>query len=174
MHQCKMVQVKNKNGKISIKPDIIRDYTLGMAGIDRSDQRMSYYSFLRKTVRWYKKIALHYFEIFLQNAFMFYNQRNQGNKKMKILQFRESVIMHLLDGHGSNAGESSNHENTTDFHYLKHLSPTEKKSKPTKPCRMCSEEKKRKETRYFCPVCPKNPALCVVPCFKTYHTQRQQ
>ncbi|CAK9820264.1 PiggyBac transposable element-derived protein 4 [Anthophora plagiata] len=170
MHKCEMFQVKNKNGKISIKPDIIRDYTLGMAGIDHSDQRMSYYSFLRKTVRGYKKIALHYFEIFLQNAFMFYDQRNQENKKMKMLQFRESVIMHLLDGNGSIAGESINHRNTTDFHYLEIFLPQKKRASLQSHVECVQRKKKRKETRYFCPVCPNNPALCVVPCFKTYHT----
>lgn len=127
MHKGEMVQVQNKNGKISTKPDTVRDYTLGMAGIDRSDQRMSYYSFLRKTIRWYKKIALHYLEIFLHNAHMFHNQRNRKNKRMTLLQFRESVIMHLL-GDDSNARESRNcNTNATDFHYLEHLPPTEKK-----------------------------------------------
>lgn len=127
MHKGEMVQVQNKNEKIATKPDTVRDYTLGMAAIDRSDQRMSYYSFLRKTIRWYKKIALHYLEIFLHNVHMFHNQRNRRNKWMTIIQFRKSIIMHLLDD-DSNARESRDcNANTTDFHYLEHLPPTEKK-----------------------------------------------
>ncbi|XP_018397169.1 PREDICTED: piggyBac transposable element-derived protein 4-like [Cyphomyrmex costatus] len=37
MHAVEMVEVSNRNGKISMKPNIIRDYNNGMSGIDRSD-----------------------------------------------------------------------------------------------------------------------------------------
>ena len=42
-----MVEVKNKRGQVCEKPNIERDYNDGMAGIDRSDQMLSYYSGLR-------------------------------------------------------------------------------------------------------------------------------
>ena len=57
----------------------------------------------------------------------------------------------------------------TGFHYLEQLPSTEKKKWPTKPCRVCSKEKRR-ETPYFCPVCDVKPALCVNDCFKKYHS----
>lgn len=56
------------------------------------------------------------------------------------------------------------------FHYLERLPPTERKQKPTKPCRVCTREKKRKESAYFCPVFPEKPAMCVENCFKSYHS----
>uniref|UniRef100_A0A1B0BXL7 PiggyBac transposable element-derived protein domain-containing protein n=1 Tax=Glossina palpalis gambiensis TaxID=67801 RepID=A0A1B0BXL7_9MUSC len=61
MHKGEMVQVQNKNGKISTKPDTVRDYTLGMAGIDRSDQPVSYYSFHRKLyyITWKSSCTMH-------------------------------------------------------------------------------------------------------------------
>jgi hypothetical protein len=68
MHQVQIVDVANRNGKISKKPNILRDYNNGMSGIDRSDQMVSYYSSLRKTLRWYKKISLHIIEVFIMNA----------------------------------------------------------------------------------------------------------
>ena len=37
------------------------------------------------------------------------------------------------------------------------------------PCRICTKNKKRKETRYFCAACEDLPPLCVVECFKAYH-----
>ena len=55
MHKVEMVDVPNRNNKISSKPNIVRDYTNYMAGVDRSDQMLSYYSATRKTLRWYKK-----------------------------------------------------------------------------------------------------------------------
>ena len=53
--KVEMVDVPNTNNKISSKPNIVRDYTNYMAGVDRSDQMLSYYSATRKTLRWYKK-----------------------------------------------------------------------------------------------------------------------
>ena len=46
-----MVEVRNRKGKVMIKPNIVRDYNAGMSGVDRSDQMLSYYSALRKTIR---------------------------------------------------------------------------------------------------------------------------
>ena len=40
-HNPKMVEVKNKNGKLKVKPDVVRDYNQGMSGVDRSDQMLS-------------------------------------------------------------------------------------------------------------------------------------
>lgn len=41
-----MVEAPNKNGKISTKPNIIKDYNKCMCGIDESDQTVSYYAAL--------------------------------------------------------------------------------------------------------------------------------
>ena len=40
-----------------MKPNIVADYNLGIPGIDRSDQMLSYYQGIHKTVCWYKKMA---------------------------------------------------------------------------------------------------------------------
>lgn len=63
----------------------------------------------------------------------------------------------------------------TEQHFPEYVPPTEKKLAPTRRCVICSKEKdgnekkKRRESRYYCRLC--NVGLCVVPCFKTYHTQ---
>lgn len=36
-HQVQMVNVRNKNGKFSLKPNIVADYNLGMSGVDRGE-----------------------------------------------------------------------------------------------------------------------------------------
>ena len=55
--KAELVHVINRRGKETMKPNIVADNNLGMSGIDRPDQMLSYYQGLRKTVRWYKKIA---------------------------------------------------------------------------------------------------------------------
>ena len=71
--QAEMVSVSNRRGKEKMKPNIVKDYNEAMSGIDRSDQMLSNNSALHKTLRWYKKVGVHMFEIFLTNALYQYN-----------------------------------------------------------------------------------------------------
>lgn len=91
MHEVEIVDMPNRNGKVSKKPNIIRDYNLGMGGIDRADQiMMSYYSAERKTVRWYKKLGIHFIELFIQNAYWMHVTKQHG-EKVSLLSFRETI-----------------------------------------------------------------------------------
>ena len=60
-------------------------------GIDVSDQMASYHCALRKTIRWYQKVAI---ELLLGtavvNAMHLYNERSRmaGQKRMNIVRFR--------------------------------------------------------------------------------------
>ncbi|XP_064598479.1 piggyBac transposable element-derived protein 4-like [Liolophura sinensis] len=166
MHNMKMVNVTNRNQKVSQKPNIVRDYNNGMSGIDRSDQMLSYYSALRKTIRWYKKIGLHVLEIMLFNAHIMYNE--SVGEQMRMLRFREKVTLHLL-GNVDLQPTPTEGPPAETFHHLVGVPPTEKKERPTKPCHQCTKNGRRRETRYICPVCPEKPALCVDPYFKVYH-----
>ena len=67
-----------------------------MSGIDRSDQMLSYYQGLRKSVRWYKKIGFHFIEMFVHNSFYLFKQANPQNK-MTLIKFRTEVVKSLLD-----------------------------------------------------------------------------
>ena len=95
-HKAELVPVKNKRGEVRMKPNIVRDYNNGMSGIDRSDQMMSYYQGLSKSIRCYKKIGFHFIEMFLHNAFHLYQQANQQSK-MRLIAFRTEIIKHFLD-----------------------------------------------------------------------------
>lgn len=75
---------------------------------------------------------------------MLYKQRKQENKKMKMLQFRESVIMYLLDSNGSSTEKRIKHGDPIEIHHLGPSSSYGKKSKATKPYRLCTKEQKRK------------------------------
>ena len=45
-----------------IKPAAVLDYKY-KTGVDRSDQMLSYYSFERKTIKWWKKLFFHLFDL---------------------------------------------------------------------------------------------------------------
>ena len=140
MHTHEMVEVSNRRGEKKMKPNIIRDYNEGMSGIDRADQMVSYYDCLKKTTRWYKKIALHILVIFLFNAHCL-NSKYGVDKSFNLLKFRETITA---------------------------IPPNEKKRLPTRPCKVCCKVK-RKESRYECTVCREKPSLCASECFNIYH-----
>lgn len=57
IHSSTMVDVPRRNDTIIKKPLCICQYNTFMKGVDRADQYLSYYSILRKTVKWPKKVA---------------------------------------------------------------------------------------------------------------------
>jgi len=79
-----------------VKPKIIIDYNPWKARIDLSDQLSSYSSPVRKSIRWYHKVAT---EIILGtsvvNALIIYNTKTPQNK-MSITQFREALVDQIL------------------------------------------------------------------------------
>ena len=64
LHSLQMIEVINRRGEKKMEPNIIKDSNQYMSGVDRAEQMVSYYDCLRKTIRWYKKVALHLFDYF--------------------------------------------------------------------------------------------------------------
>ncbi|KAL4716225.1 hypothetical protein ACJJTC_004719 [Scirpophaga incertulas] len=112
-------------------------------------------------------------------------RKQDRNLKMGLIKFRKEFITHLLDMPNNDTGSSTSQTpisshvpsqsscpvnqlsrvSPDNFHYLEKLPATQKKKISGKPCRVCT---KRKESS--CPVCPEKPTLCIVECFKIYHT----
>lgn len=125
---------------------------------------VSYYSCLRKTLRWHKKFALHIFDVYVQNAHRLLRKQDR-NSKMRLLKFREEFTTHLLGmsdidtksatPRASTSSQSNLPENRMspfsedNFHCLEKLPPTEKKKIPGKPCRVCTKEKNAQKALIF-------------------------
>jgi len=58
-----LVEVTNRRGEQKLKPMAISTYNKYLSGIDRKDQMLPYYPCERKTIRWYKKIGIHFFQL---------------------------------------------------------------------------------------------------------------
>ncbi|KAE9523001.1 hypothetical protein AGLY_016632 [Aphis glycines] len=99
-HNINMVETgkKNRKNESIFKPQIILDYNAGKAGIDLSDQLSSYSSPVRKSIRWYHKVAT---EVLLGtsvvNALIVYNMNKPSDKKISIAKFREMLVDELLE-----------------------------------------------------------------------------
>jgi len=51
------------------KPYVVFQYNIFMKGVDRADQYLSFYSVLRTTLKWSKKVVLYLLNCVLFNAF---------------------------------------------------------------------------------------------------------
>lgn len=94
-HSAAMVKTTNKFKSEVIKPKLILDYNKGKSLVDVCDLRNLYHNPLRRTLKWYKKIA---FELLLNtsvlSALSLYEEITK--QKIDITTFRESLIDHLL------------------------------------------------------------------------------
>ena len=64
-------------------PYAVDQYSKLMKGVDRADQYLSYYSVLRETVKWSKKVVLYLLNCALFNVFFVYRTLNT-NKKSEV------------------------------------------------------------------------------------------
>jgi len=93
IHDATVVSTWRKDGKTNMeikKPYAVVQYNKFMKGVDRADQYLSYYSFLRKTVKWSKKVILYLLNCALFKAFCVYRTLNT-NKKVKCKNFLREV-----------------------------------------------------------------------------------
>lgn len=93
-HTDEMVNIPKRGQDVS-KPIIILEYNKCKAFIDLSDQIKAYNSSLRKSLKWYRKLALELLTgTALVNAYTAHQEI--ANDKMSITRFREEVIKGLL------------------------------------------------------------------------------
>ena len=69
---CNLVQVKMCRGVIKEKPEVVELYNQNMLGVDKMDQLATYYSFLRKSVKWWRKVMFWLLEVSVVNSYIVY------------------------------------------------------------------------------------------------------
>lgn len=88
------IAVVVKKGKQIRKPKVILDYNKSKESVDMSDQMGAYSSPLRKTLKWYRELAI---ELLLNtavvNAWVMYNENKQS--KSSVVHFRRALINYL-------------------------------------------------------------------------------
>ena len=197
-HQDKMetVACRQKGQSVPVpqqKPQVIIQYNKFMNGVDRLDQKIAYYPFIRKTAKWSSKFVTYMMQIAMSNAFILYKARNPTTNK-KIKDFMLSCIMAWTQATPAHPpGEQppppppaamatpvhprkrvSSTRLEVDFlgHVPVEMQPdaTHKKKKLYRQCVRCADQGKRKETKYVCPRCDHVP-LCLFPCYFEYHSQ---
>jgi len=86
IHEATILNTGRKDRKTNMeikKPYAVVQYNKFMKGVDRADQYLSFYSVLRKTVKWLKKVVLYLLNCALFNTFCMYRTLNANNKGTK-------------------------------------------------------------------------------------------
>ena len=122
-----------------------------------------------------------FIDISIYNAFVLYKMKNP-NSKSSLLQFRSDLVEGIVTAQhtgqrqygGRPSGSGDTPARLTERHYPSLIPPTATKQDPKRQCRVCGASKKdghrlRKRSRFMCAPCG-SVALCVVPCFRRYHT----
>lgn len=164
------------SGKIIKKPDVIFKYNDCKQGFDVSDQLDNYYSPLRKTIKWFHKLA---FELLLNtatvNASILFHSTT--NKKMSMSKFRESLIFSLTGVNATTKARASN--NSAEKHELTDCTTRLSNNRiKRRRCIKCyaeiaqndinSARNKAKTVTTFCNACPNQPFMCLQH-FNSFH-----
>jgi hypothetical protein len=177
-HDSKLINTgkRNRKNEAIMKPRCVLDYNSVKKGVDYSDQMSSYYTTLRKSLKWYKKVALELLTgTTLVNSWVVYEKLT--NTKMPMLKFRELIARSLMG---------------VDVPQRQTLTPPSKKrphalgksegegKKKRRRCKGCYEkirrssssreaDRKTKTVNTFCKDCPGQPFYCLT-CFSEKHT----
>ena len=162
------------------KPVAIAQYTKYMGGVDTADQLLSYYGFSHRTVKWWRRAFFFLLDMAVVNSYVLYTLLNPNKRKrLTHEQFRVQLATDLLSASGnivpSHRGPRTHSSQPlarlTERHFQVSLGRSEA-GRPIQDCTVCSKRRGRgrKTTTYKCREC--NLPMCVVPCFKLYHTKR--
>lgn len=166
-----------------MKPEAIMFYNNAKQGVDISDQVSAYHTAVRKSIKWYHKVAV---ELLLGtavvNAHILYNNATTS-KQLQITEFRERLAISLLK-YGTDKG-SAPLQLSESVHYLRETDEREEgKRTDRRKRRYCvgcydiqSDKGGRDQARMKvrrvtteCAICEGHPRFCL-PCFSLYHQQ---
>ena len=171
---CNLVQVKTRRGVVKEKPEVVDLYNQNMLGVDKMDQLATYYSFLRKSVKWWRKVMFWLLEVSVVNSYILYTTSlgQYGQQPRSHLQFRRELILQLVS-HRLQLPAPSRSGPRVDLS-LERLRPVPhfaEESERRRDCRVCSAVGRRRTTAYLCITCSDRPYLHPGRCFRLFHTR---
>nr|XP_043906948.1 piggyBac transposable element-derived protein 4-like [Solea senegalensis] len=89
-HQDKM-QKGHKEQVPHFKPECVIPYNWSMNGVDKLDQNIAYYPFIRRSLNWSKKFVTYLFQLCMFNAHVLYRAKNPEECKT-LLEFMRRVV----------------------------------------------------------------------------------
>jgi len=161
-----------------IKPVVVHTYNKHMNGVDIADQHSTYYCFLRKTIKWWRKLCFWLLETAVVNSFVLYKDITKPARPNH-LAYRHSIVESLASKYLASAPprqrigrpRKRRHPDDSDPPRLNQQLHLLDKHIQFHDCVVCSSRStQRHRTQYFCKTCIDTPSLCPHPCFERYHT----
>ncbi|XP_029377184.1 piggyBac transposable element-derived protein 4-like [Echeneis naucrates] len=189
-------RIKNHDGSWSVRdvpiPQPVKEYNKYMGGVDLSDALIKYFTVSHKTMRWYKKLFLHFVDIAVVNSFILHKELAMERQRTPLTQkgFREALCLELADFRGVTAESEKAAETpqpqeaaaedrpkgclpvpVTDVSAAK---PRNKATTGRQYCAHCSAQGKRNKTIFKCRSC--DVPLCMIAdrlCFTEWHDKKK-
>jgi len=96
-HEDVLVEAPSSMGAHhKIKPAAVLDYCKHKTGVDRSDQMLSYYAFESKTIKWWKKLFFHLFDLVVLNAHILHNKMSKKKCHWKFSMKKSLKVCSLV------------------------------------------------------------------------------
>ena len=177
---CNQVQVQTHRGQQKVKPAVVQLYNNNMLGVDKTDQLASYYAFLRKSVKWWRKVFFWLLEVSVINSYIVYKAKvqQQGQEPLSHLQYRWSLVVSLVSHQLQHPTRprpgrrtDSSLERLRAVPHFAEESSSDGRRDSRKDCRVCSRQGHRRTTNYHCITCSDKPHLHPGRCFRIYHTR---
>ncbi|KAG5877600.1 hypothetical protein JTB14_010287 [Gonioctena quinquepunctata] len=148
-----------KSGQQIYKPECVIDYNKNIGAVDETDMLLTSVETVRKSTKWYRKVFFHVLDLCVLNAHVLYKEATK--EKLSLADFQLELIRQILETyHNDNVQGGSEGRYSEDNpmrlsarHFPDIIPPSTYKAKPSKRCIVCSNQKKRKETRYMCQEC---------------------
>ena len=177
IHEASFVEMGkvDRSGNEIEKPEAVYYYCSRMGGVDLSDQLLNYFTFLRKSTKWSRKVLIHLFNLVILNAYIL--KKHYDSKKMSQDEFRDILVKYLLrEGLkcykiplppvlskkiGRNHTLEHNLTRLNERHFITNIPGGEvrKRKRPMRCCYVCSKlpglNCKLKRTSFWCEDCGK-------------------
>ncbi|XP_048508002.1 piggyBac transposable element-derived protein 4-like [Athalia rosae] len=176
-HAPVMVPVSNsstlRGRPPKMKPLAVIAYNTGKSGIDRSDQMASYATTIRKSIKWYRKLAIHFLiGTSVVNAHVVYQKAT--NRNIQIRKFRELIVREWCES------ENARPQAVKKAPHRLQIRKNPQGKSIRRMCVRCyakqretlerqDAKKNVRKTITYCPECPQSPQLCL-KCFNAYHS----
>ena len=83
---------KKSSEKTAERPLLIHEYNRYMQGVDLLDQRMSYYPYPHKSLKWWKYLFVFYLEVAINNSYLLYCKQHS---KKTFVEYRLELVKSL-------------------------------------------------------------------------------
>ena len=146
-----------------------------MLGVDKLDQLVSYYSFLHKSVKWWRKVFFWLLEVTVVNSYVVHKEHctKQKIKPLDHLSYRRNLLMKFTETARATARTHSGRRSMENLERLQKKPHFMTRSDKRLDCLVCSDRYGQRHLTYFrCETCTDNPPLCPTECFKVYHTKK--